>query len=182
MAADTHATAQALWCYLPGLPAIAIAQLLIFAFYARKNTLIPSLAQGAAIGLYLLTALTLRWTTRLGFLGLVLANSAQWIGHMLLLALLLRRELPLRGARLGEALGKTLLAGALMALVILALAGLLPPATLNRSSALIRIAIAGGLGALCYFGLSLALRVEALDFFARALGERVRPGRVKSLK
>jgi putative peptidoglycan lipid II flippase len=173
-AADTHATAQALWCYLPGLPAIAIAQLLIFAFYARKNTLIPSLAQGAALGLYLLTALALLWSTRLGYLGLVLANSAQWIGHMLLLALLLRHELPLRGARLGEALGKTLLAAALMAFVILALVGLLPPATLGRSGALARITIAGGLGALCYLGLSLALRVEALDFFVQALAERVR--------
>jgi putative peptidoglycan lipid II flippase len=173
-AADTHATAQARWFYLPGLPAIAIAQLLIFAFYARKNTLIPSLAQGAAIGLYLLTALALLWGTRLGFLGLVLANSAQWIGHMLLLAVLLRRELPLRGARLGEAFGKTLLAGAVMAIVILTLAGLLPPATLGHSGALARIAIAGGLGALCYLGLSLALRVEALEFFVWALAERVR--------
>jgi putative peptidoglycan lipid II flippase len=173
-AADTHATAQALWCYLPGLPAIALAQLLIFAFYARKNTLTPSLVQGAAIGLYLLTALSLLWATRLGFLGLVLANSAQWIGHMLLLALLLRRELPLRGARLAEALGKTALAGALMALVILTLSGLLPAATLGRSGALVRIVIAGGLGTLCYLGLSLVLRVEALDFFVRALAERVR--------
>ena len=69
-AADTHATAQALWCYLPGLPAIAIAQLLIFAFYARKNTLIPSLAQGAAIGLYLLTALALLWADAAGLPGL----------------------------------------------------------------------------------------------------------------
>jgi putative peptidoglycan lipid II flippase len=173
-AADTYATAQALWCYLPGLPAIALAQLLIFAFYARKNTLIPSLVQGAAIGLYLLTALALLWATRLGFLGLVLANSAQWIGHMLLLALLLRHQLPLRGARLREAFGKTLLAGALMALVILALSGLLPSALLGRSGAAARIGIAGGLGALSYLGLSLALRVEALEFFVRALAERVR--------
>jgi putative peptidoglycan lipid II flippase len=173
-AADTCATAEALWFYLPGLPAIAIAQLLIFAFYARKNTLIPSLAQGVAIGLYLLTALALLWFTRLGFLGLVLANSAQWIGHMLLLAVLLRRELPLRGARLPEALGKALLAGALMALVILTLDAFLPPATLGRSGALIRIGIAGGLGGLCYVGVCLALRVEALEFFVRALADRVR--------
>jgi len=95
-----------------------------------------------------------------------------------LLALLLRRELPLRGARLGEALGKTLLAGALMAIVIFALSTFLPPSTLSRSGALIRIAIAGGLASLSYFGLSLALRVEALDFFARAVAVRVRPGRV----
>jgi putative peptidoglycan lipid II flippase len=173
-AADTIATAQALWFYLPGLPAIAVAQLLIFAFYARKNTLIPSLAQGAAIVIYLVTALTLLWFTRLGFLGLVLANSAQWIGHMLLLALLLRRELSLRGARLGEALGKTLLAGALMAIVTVAVADLLQQAALAHGGAAMRIAVAGGLGALCYLGLSAALRVEALEFFAHALADRTR--------
>jgi putative peptidoglycan lipid II flippase len=173
-AADTIATARALWCYLPGLPAIALAQLLIFAFYARKNTLIPSLVQGAAIGLYLLTALVLRWWTSLGFLGLVLANSAQWIGHMLLLAVLLRRELPARGARLGEALGKTVVAGALMALVIIALVELLQPVTPGRGGAFARIAVAGGLGTLCYLGLCLALRVEALEFFVQALADRLR--------
>jgi putative peptidoglycan lipid II flippase len=171
-AADTHATAQALWCYLPGLPAIAVAQLLIFAFYARKNTLIPSLAQGAAIGLYLLTALALLWATRLGFLGLVLANSAQWIGHMLLLAALLRRELPLRGARLGEALGKTAVAAAAMALIIFTVSGLLDPTTPGRAGALMRIAVSGGLGAAGYLGICLALRVEALAFFGRALKRR----------
>jgi len=173
-AADTIATAEALWCYLPGLPAIAVAQLLIFAFYARKNTLIPSLAQGAAIGFYLLTALALLWSTRLGFLGLVLANSAQWLGHTLLLALLLRRELPLGGIRLGEALGKTALAGAAMAIVTMTLAGLLAPATAGRGSALVSIAVAGGLGAICYLGLCMALRVEALEFFVRALKARFR--------
>jgi putative peptidoglycan lipid II flippase len=173
-AADTLATAEALWCYLPGLPAIAVAQLLIFAFYARKNTLVPSLVQGAAIGVYLLTALGLLWLTRLGFLGLVLANSAQWLGHMLLLALLLRRELPLRGARLGEALRKTALAGAGMAFATLALAGLLAPAALGRGGALVSIAVAGGLGAVCYLSLCRALRVEALEFFGQALAERLR--------
>jgi putative peptidoglycan lipid II flippase len=173
-ATDTLATAEALWCYLPGLPAIAVAQLLIFAFYARKNTLVPSLVQGAAIGVYLLTALGLLWLTRLGFLGLVLANSAQWLGHMLLLALLLRRELPLRGARLGEALRKTALAGAGMAFATLALAGLLAPAALGRGGALVSIAVAGGLGAVCYLSLCRALRVEALEFFGQALAERLR--------
>jgi putative peptidoglycan lipid II flippase len=174
-AADTLATARALWFYLPGLPAIAVAQLLIFAFYARKNTLIPSLAQGAAIGLYLLTALALLRSTRLGFLGLVLANSAQWIGHMLLLAILLWRVLPLRGARLGEALAKTAAAGALMAIVMLLLVGMVHPATPGHG-ALASIAITGGLGALCYVGACVALRVEALEFFVQVLAKRVRAG------
>jgi putative peptidoglycan lipid II flippase len=168
VATDTSATATALWCYLPGLPAIAAAQLLIFTFYARKNTLVPSLVQGAAIAIYMLTALALISYTRLGFLSLVLANSAQWIGHALLLAALLRREVSLRGVRLGEALLKALLAGALMAAAILGVAALLPV------NPLARIAVAGGAGTLLYLGLSLALRVEALAFVAAALTTRIK--------
>ena len=47
-AEDTAATALALLLYLPGLPAAALDQLLIFAFYARKKTLTPNLIQGAS--------------------------------------------------------------------------------------------------------------------------------------
>jgi putative peptidoglycan lipid II flippase len=166
-AADAAATATALLCYLPGLPATAIAQIVLFAFYARQNTLAPNLVQGAAILVYLLAALPLLWLTRLGFLALVLGNSAQWIGHMLLLMVLLRRAVPLHGLRLGEALGKALLAGGLMAAAILAIARSLPP-----GGPLLRIGVAGGLGALLYLALCVALRVEALGFFVQALGAR----------
>jgi putative peptidoglycan lipid II flippase len=94
VASDSAATATALRFYLPGLPAAAIDQVLLFAFYARKNTLTPNLVQGAAIGFYLLAALPLLLLSQLGFLALVLGNSAQWIGHALLLWWLLR-DLPL---------------------------------------------------------------------------------------
>jgi putative peptidoglycan lipid II flippase len=171
-APDTAATATALLCYLPGLPAAAIDQVLLFAFYARKKTLVPNLVQGIAILIYLLTALGLMWLTRLGFLALVLANSAQWLGHMLLLLLLFRRELPLRGLRLREALGKGLLASAAMALAMLWTARLLQPLTAQlRGGALLQVSAAGGLGALLYVGLSAALRLEALGFFAMAVAK-----------
>ncbi|HEX9374549.1 MAG TPA: murein biosynthesis integral membrane protein MurJ [Roseiflexaceae bacterium] len=166
-ATDTVATATALLCYLPGLPATAVAQILIFAFYARQNTLRPNLAQGVAIVIYLLAALPLLWLTHLGFLALVLGNSAQWIGHMLLLLLLLRRDVPLRGLGLGEALGKSLLAGGLMAAAIVAIARVLP-----GGIPLVQIGVAGGLGALIYLAACVALRVEALEFFAQALRAR----------
>jgi len=175
-AADTAATARALLCYLPGLPATALAQVLIFAFYARKNTLAPNLIQGAAVGVYLLTVLPLLWLTRLGFLALVLGNSAQWIGHALLLLLLLQREVSLRGLRLGEALVKALVASGLMAGAIVSMAGLLQPATasLPYRGAPVQIALAGGVGGLLYLGICAALRVEALAFFTQALAGRLR--------
>ncbi len=167
-AADTQATALALLFYLPGLPAAAIDQVLLFAFYARKNTLTPNLIQGAAIGCYLLVALPLLWLTELGFLALVLGNSAQWIGHALITYLLLARAVPLGGLRLGEAALKGTLAAGLMAAAVLGVAALgagLPTLAL--------VALATGVGALVYLGLCAALRVEALGFFIGALRARL---------
>ena len=170
VAHDTAATTTALLCYLPSLPAAAIDQLLIFAFYARKNTLLPNLVQGFAILIYLITALPLLYFTKLGFLALILGNSAQWIGHALLLFWLLHRTLPLRGLRLSEAFLKAGLASSLMALVVFALAtGSLALGLPNWLCVL----LAGGLGAILYLFLGMILRIEALDFFTQALKERI---------
>lgn len=166
---DTAITALALLLYLPGLPAAAIDQVLIFAFYARKNTLTPNLIQGAAILCYLLAALPLLWLTELGFLALVIGNSAQWIGHALITYWLLTRAVPLRGQRLGEAALKGVLASALMALAVWGGAALL-----RDLPVLVQVAVAGGVGAVLYLGLSAALRLEALGFFVTAVRARLR--------
>jgi putative peptidoglycan lipid II flippase len=176
---DTAATARAMLLYLPSLPAAAIDQLLIFAFYARKNTLTPNLVQGAAILVYLGTALSLLFVfQQLGFLALIIGNSAQWIGHALLMLWLLRRNVSLRGLRLGEALAKALLASILMALLVYGLASFVLPALLPDDSPLrhplATLTLAGGSGALLYVGLSMALRVEALGFFVDALLRKLR--------
>jgi putative peptidoglycan lipid II flippase len=166
--ADSAMTALALLLYLPGLPAAALDQVLIFAFYARKNTLTPNLIQGAAIGVYMLVALPLLWLTELGFLALVLGNTAQWLGHALIAYLLLTRVVPLSGLRLGEATLKGLLAAGLMALVVGALAQLgatLPPLAL--------VTLVGASGALVYLALCAALRLDALGFFIGALRARL---------
>lgn len=174
-AQDTAVTAMALLLYLPGLPAAAIDQVLLFAFYARKNTLTPNLVQGAAIGFYLLTALPLLWFTQLGFLALVLGNSAQWIGHAAILLWLMHNGVTLRGLRLREALFKATLASALMGLAVYWLAGVIEPFVAGTAySSLVVIGVAGGLGAPVYVGLSRMLRVEALDFFVAALLRKVR--------
>jgi hypothetical protein len=56
----------------------------------------------------------------------------------------------------------------------------LPPLLGGVSSfmaALITLLVAGGAGAALYVALSVALRVEALDFFLAALRQRLRRGR-----
>lgn len=182
-AEDTAVTAVALLLYLPSLPAAAIDQLLIFAFYARKNTLTPNLVQGVAIGIYLLTALLLLFffQSRLGFLALVIGNSAQWIGHAALMLWLLMKRVSLRGLRIGETVFKVLLASTLMSLAVYGVANVALPTMFPRAlllnSPFIHVLIAGGIGGLLYLSLCSVLRVEALDFFSSALGRKLKGGR-----
>jgi putative peptidoglycan lipid II flippase len=170
-AEDTQATARALLLYLPGLPAAAVDQMLLFAFYARQRTLAPNLVQGAAIGFYALTALALL-AAGLGIEALVLGNTAQWIGHMLLLLLLARRLVDLGGLRLGEATLKCALASAGLLALAWGLARLLGPG----AHPLLALLLAGGAGAVLYAGLCLALRVEALEYFVGAVRGRLGRG------
>jgi putative peptidoglycan lipid II flippase len=167
---DTAATAGALLLYLPGLPAAALDQMLLFAFYAHKRTLAPNLVQGAAVGIYAATALALL-SAHLGLSALIVGNSAQWIGHALILLLLSRGLVSLRGLRLGEALWKSLLASLAMGGLTWALA--LGLRALGAGGALLQLLVAGGVGALLYFGLCALLHVEALDFFMAAVRRRI---------
>ena len=80
---------RALLGYLPGTLAAGYAQVLLFAFYARKNTHLPLLITVAgAIG-YAIAAFAM--VGPFGMVGLVLANSIQW-GVTLVGALLLGRQ------------------------------------------------------------------------------------------
>jgi putative peptidoglycan lipid II flippase len=169
-AADTNNTAGALLLYLPGLPAAALDQMLLFAFYAHKRTLAPNLVQGAAVGIYALTALSLL-SAGLGLSALILGNSAQWVGHALILLLLSRKLVNLRGLRLAEAFWKSVLASLAMGGAAWGLA--LGLHALGVGAALVQLMVAGGASALLYFGLCALLHVEALDFFIAVVRRRV---------
>jgi putative peptidoglycan lipid II flippase len=171
-AEDTAAVARALLLYLPGLPAAAVDQMLLFAFYAHNRTLAPNLVQGVAVGIYAVTALALL-ALDLGVAALILGNSAQWVGHMLILLALTRGLVRLRGLRLGEAVAKSAAASAAMALAAWGLANAIRP----WGGSIVQLVIAGAAGAAIYFGLCALLRVEALDFFIGAVLRRVGRGR-----
>lgn len=155
---EAAVTANALLLYLPGLPAAAVDQVLLFAVYAHKRTLMPNLVQGAAVIIYAITALGLLQTTNLGFGALVIGNSAQWIGHLLILMLLSRQLVRLRGLRLGEAAWKCGVASVLMAVAAWGAAQFV-------SVPFVQLALGGAVGSLVYFALCGLLRVEALAFF-----------------
>lgn len=168
-AQDTQATAQALLLYLPGLPAAAVDQMLLFAFYAHKRTLAPNLVQGAAVLVYALTALPLLRLGGLGVDALILGNSAQWVAHVLILLALARGVVRLGGLRLGEALLKCGAASLALGLCAWGAARMLQP----HVGPLLQLLVAGGLAAALYFGLCLLLRVEALDFFVAAVRRKL---------
>lgn len=162
-AADTAQVTRALLLYLPGLPFAAIDQPIVFAFYARKDTVTPVLVGVLGVVAYLVVGPLLAFGLRLGFLGLVIANSVQLTSHCIVLWLLLQRKV---GSMAGlgmrvtavKSLAASAVAGAAMFAGQVILSGLLPATgKLNQMALLLG---AGGLGILVYFGGLLLLRVD----------------------
>jgi putative peptidoglycan lipid II flippase len=158
---DTERTAQALRVYLIGLPFAAIDQVLIFAFYARKDTRTPVLVGVLGVFIYLGVALTL--IAPLGMLGLVLANSVQLTSHALIMLILTHRHFDgLRGQRLMQTILRVLFASALTGFVVHLSVKQLGDAVASIPlwSELLIVGGAGGLGLIAYTLLVLLLRVE----------------------
>lgn len=171
---DAAAIASALLWYLPMLVAAGIDQPLIFAFYARRNTLLPNLVNGGAIAAYLLVALL---TVRsLGVYGLILGNVAQWWLHALLMLWFAHRRLDaLRRQRLGEALLKGISASTAAGVICFGLyQQLFSGASYSKLGTLALILGLGSIGLLSYLGIAAYLRIEALHVFAGALLRRRR--------
>ncbi len=121
---DTFWTATALQLYSIGLPFAAIDQPLVFAFYARKNTLTPNLVAFAGVAIYLVVALTL--IQSFGMRGLVIANSAQLAGHALIMLWLTQTRLGgLRGQGVIALAAKTIAASVVMGVIVFAVLGMI---------------------------------------------------------
>lgn len=153
---DTYWTAMALRFYLIGLPFAAVDQPLVFAFYARKNTVTPNLVAFAGVAIYLVVALALVHSH--GMIGLVLANSAQLTGHALIMLWLTQTRLAdLNPKVILSAVGKMLAASALMGLVAAGILGLSDQMTVSTWA---RVLVPGLAGLLTYAFLAWALRLE----------------------
>lgn len=114
---DTTETARALQIYLFGTTFAALDQQFNFAFYARKNTLLPNLVAVLSLGIYLAVALPLLET--FGYLALVLANSAQLAGHALTMLFFTQTRLGgIGGEGVGTTTLKLLAASAVMGVVL----------------------------------------------------------------
>ena len=106
-AADQHLTVLALCLYVVGLPFSAVDQVLLFAFYARKNTFTPAMIGIAQFAVYLAIAFGTYKTW--GMPGLVIANSAQLAFHAIVTAVFLLRAMRTAGGLRGYGIGTTAL-------------------------------------------------------------------------
>lgn len=160
---DTTQTALALQFYLIGLPFAAIDQPLVFAFYARKNTLLPNLVQFAAVGVYIVVALTLIQSR--GMIGLVIANSAQLTSHSLIMLWFTRTRLGGFGrSELTATALKIAAASCAMGLIAYVVLGGARNATSGGAIAAVMSVIAPGLAAvIAYVTLLKILRVREAD-------------------
>ncbi len=171
---DTAMTAAVLRVFLLGLSFAAVDQLLIFAFYARRDTLTPSSVGVLSVVIYVITALAAR--PALGLFSLMLADSVKQIVHALVTGgLLARRVGGFHGTGLWPALGKILLAAGVMGLAVAGanwgLRGWLPAGPLLAA---LRVAGAGGLGVLVYFALAAVLRVGEVRLVLGLLRRRLK--------
>ncbi|GCE48593.1 putative peptidoglycan lipid II flippase [Thermosporothrix hazakensis] len=164
-AEDALNGALALQYYSFQLPFIAIDQLAISAFYARKNTVIPVIVSFISVLGYLLIALPFSHTW--GMPALAFANSVQNSLHAIILLIWLRLAI-------GELHLRTMIPSVLKILVatlIMAAAvwGLLQgisivPLPVNKFIGnVIKLAVCGGLGAALYFVVASLLKVEEIS-------------------
>ncbi|NDJ86288.1 MAG: murein biosynthesis integral membrane protein MurJ [Chloroflexi bacterium] len=173
-ASDTEVTTQALRLYLVGLPFATIDLLLVFAFYARQDTVTPALIGLLALIAYMITAVAL--LPYVGFLSLMIADSVKHILHSSISGWLLwRRVGGLRGQALLTTGIKTLAAalvmGAFTAAALYGLSQIVSAATLPGE--LIHVIGAGGSGVAVFLAAGYWLRIRelhwAIGFFRQRL-------------
>lgn len=174
VAKDTLMTVHALRLYLIGLPFAAVDLLLVYAFYARQDTLTPAIIGLISLVLYMVVAVLL--LPRLGLFSLMVADSTKHIVHALLSGIVLRRRLSgFAGQRLLLTLGKTGLAALLMGVV----AWVATPVILrlfpggNLLDELAVVGLSGGLSVAVYGAVAALLRIEELAWMGGLLRRRL---------
>jgi putative peptidoglycan lipid II flippase len=159
---DTATVTRVLHFYLPGLIFAAVDLPLVFAFYARRDTLTPAIVGLIAnVAIYLIAALapSLALGRPLEVIDLAFANSVQWISHALIMLWLLERRIGgLRGFGLRALVLKALVGAAAMSAALWIVLNLMH-AWWNSASTLheaFAVGIGAALGVLVYLaGMSI---------------------------
>ncbi|HMM28980.1 MAG TPA: murein biosynthesis integral membrane protein MurJ [Aggregatilineaceae bacterium] len=172
-ATDTALTALALRLYLLGLPFAAVDLLLVYAFYAQQNTLVPALVGVISLAAYMAIAIgLLPWYS---FFALMIADSVKHVVHSGVSAWLLHRRLGGYGdQRLIRTATRAALAAAGMGvLTYAAAAGLGEVLPRNALGHLIVVAGAGGVGLAVYSALASWLGLDEWRWMRGLLRERL---------
>ncbi len=169
---EAQLTQLALQNYAFQLPFVALDQLLIAAFYARKNTLIPVAVLMVSVLGYLAVALPF-WHT-IGMPALAFANTVQNSSHAIILLIVLRYSIGHIHVRtMIPTVLKILLATAVMVAVAWGLQLLLGNTPLfsleHLTGRLLTLLIVGGLAAGVYFASVLLLKVEEVRLLKGAI-------------
>lgn len=160
--------------YLPGLGFAAVDQLLIFAFYARNDTITPVLVGLLSIAGYGIAAALSLGVFHLGYKGLALADSVKQVTHAVTLFILLWRW---QGSMAGFGVGKTALkivVAALGSAAICVAALHFEAAGRHGLHLLIYVVVACMAGLVGYFGILSLLRAEELVVIEKKLLGRFR--------
>jgi len=171
---DTIQTAMALRYYLIGLPFAALDLLLVYAFYARQDTLTPALIGALSLVVYALTAVIL--FPRYGLFSLMIADSLKHVTHASVSAVLLSRRMKGFGEqRLVQTFCKATLASVAMgiaaALILPILMARIGTKTIVHEALL--VGISGGVSVAVFFGMATVLKIEELRWIAGLLARRL---------
>ncbi|MEO6889518.1 MAG: lipid II flippase MurJ [Ktedonobacteraceae bacterium] len=174
-AINTQLTYLALQNYSYQLPFLAIDQLLLVAFFARKDTVKPVVVGFVGYIGYLAVAIPLRHTV--GMPALAFANTVQNALRPIMLIVLLRLAIgPLRIREMIPATMKICVATGVMIAIIFGLeqltsySGLLSQHTLF--SQLLAVLGIGGIATIVYFGMVALLKVEEITIVKKAVSAK----------
>jgi putative peptidoglycan lipid II flippase len=173
-AADTVVTSTALRLYLIGLPFAAIDLLIVYAFYARKDTLTPTLVGLFSLVIYMITADLL--LPRFGLYSLMIADSVKHIVHALIsIAILWRRLGGFGDQRLVSTTARAGVAALVMALVARALLPLLYQhiGTGNLVSETVFVTIAGSASLVTFISMAYLLGIHEIRWLSRLVKNRL---------
>lgn len=174
-ATDTVITVLALRLYLIGLPFAALDLLLVYAFYARQDTLTPALVGLLSLTVYMVVAVVL--FPMFSLFSLMIADSIKHIIHALVSGYLLARRINGLGQqRLLLTFGKAGLAALGMGISMAVLLPLLTReiGTDGLLAETLLVGLSGALSIIIYLALSFIFRIEELRWLGGMVSQRLK--------
>ncbi|MGB7338502.1 MAG: murein biosynthesis integral membrane protein MurJ [Phototrophicaceae bacterium] len=171
---NTEIMVLALRLYLIGLPFAAIDLILVYAFYARKDTLTPALIGLFSHGVYIVVVLLL--FSRFGLFSLMIADSIKHIVHAVISAIFLGRQIGGFGnQRFIITALKTVFAASIMALIGWVTLGWLTDVigTLGIINQILLVMIPTALSGSIFLILAYILRIDELRWLLGLVRQRL---------